>query len=419
MADIVKILQNKEAYEAPIDYIIIDGTKFTNYGAFTFMWEKSYVDDESLKRANDGSIPQINDASFFITSHVKIDFSLLSIDDYRALLKLEYEQSEHLVIVYDPLLNEKWVSQYMYIATLEMPKLWTIIENRQKGEENWEHWISVCGVKDYTVELIGTNNPCNIPATYELYIRYSDFGATSQYWRLLYNDNHTTFTYRSFNEVYNELANRVRNGYSIYSIGSSTDIDDSYIDYFRRIKRTQNEPIEYDTYDEISVNPSIYSEDTSTTRYNLAIVDKEGGLIDSIENTAFAKLPLYARVAKQTDIRVIFYATSGEPFVTSYTTNTWISLGDSDEAKAAVNASINFNGDFNTASDGSGTNFWGYEADEYSDYIMFTLQPNSNTSISQYVLNVFSGLQDHKLVLLLSLAVDESDVGIALYAQHT
>lgn len=417
MANIIEILTNdREQYEAPIDYIVVDGTKFTNYGAFTFMWEKSYIDDESLKRANDGSIPQIEDAAFFITPHLKIDFSLLSIDDYRELLRLEYENNQHFVIVYDTLLKQEWICEYMYIATLEMPKLWTIVENRQKGTENWEHWISVCGVQDYTIELIGTNNPCNIPPVYELRFLSKGKDGDSQWWGQIYSDKTTTFTFRDLSDLYEEMSKKVTDGYSVYDIGSKKDDDiDTSVSYYRK----REHKVENDNYDEIQVNPSVLTvnESGEAQTYNVAIVDKVNGLIDEQTNTSTVKLDLYVRIAEQTTIPIVFATPDGSTTspVVYFPTNTWLCAGDSEYAKEIREQVSNFSGYFNTKQDGGGADICGYEADDDEDLVMFVVNKSPSGAV-YFVLNIYGGLDQHKLISKIEFTTQKSRP-ITLYAQ--
>lgn len=167
MATIAEILrmsveQRKMAYKADgIDKVIIDGNEFTDYGAFSFLWEKSYV--KSPERSGDGTIGNLNSYATFVTPHLKIDFSMMSIDSYRVLMKLLYEKNEHIVQCYD-IVNNKFTTNNMYFSTEEMPKLWTIARAL-----NEEEWVELLGVQDYTVELIGTNtNFEELELTYNL-----------------------------------------------------------------------------------------------------------------------------------------------------------------------------------------------------------------------------------------------------------
>ena len=133
-----------------IETVIIDGNPFTDYGAFSFLWEKSYV--KSPERSGDGTIGNLNSYATFITPHLKIDFSMMSIDSYRVLMRdLLYKKNEFLVTCYD-IVNDTMTTNKMYFSTEEMPKLWTIARAL-----NGEEWVELLGVQDYTVEMIGTN----------------------------------------------------------------------------------------------------------------------------------------------------------------------------------------------------------------------------------------------------------------------
>ena len=142
--------KRKELYKVDgIEYIKIDGTVFTGYKAFTFLLEKSYV--LSPERSSGGVIDNLNSHATFITPHLKIDFSIMSIDDYRTLMGLLYSKNEFLVECYD-IVNNTITKNKMYFATEEMPKLWTIVEAL-----NGDSSVELLGVQDYVVEMIGTN----------------------------------------------------------------------------------------------------------------------------------------------------------------------------------------------------------------------------------------------------------------------
>lgn len=142
-----------ELYRAVgIDRVIIDGNEFTDYKAFSFLWEKSYV--KSPVRSGDGTIGNLNSYATFLTPHLKIDFSLMSIDSYRTLMKLIYEKNEFTVTCYD-VVNDTTTTNKMYFTTEEMPKLWTMVEALNGNEDA----IELLGVQDYVVEMVGTNAP--------------------------------------------------------------------------------------------------------------------------------------------------------------------------------------------------------------------------------------------------------------------
>lgn len=157
----------KTEYDATrISYIKIDGNTFSNYGQYQFIWEKTYV--KSPSRSASGNIGNLNSYATFLTPHLIINFSLMSIDDYRAIMRLHYEKNEFIVECYDIIYN-KPIKIKMYFGTEQMVKLYTINQKRLGSNNDWEDWIEVVGVQDYSVELIGTNNEIDlVSVTYHL-----------------------------------------------------------------------------------------------------------------------------------------------------------------------------------------------------------------------------------------------------------
>ena len=141
--------QSSNTLTKSIDIVTIDNETFTCFSAFSFLMEKTYV--KSPTRSGDGSISNLDSYAWFLTPHLKIDFSLLSIDSYRSLMRLIQSKNEFVVTCYDPV-QDKNVRHNMYFATEQMPKLWSIAKAL-----NGESWVELLGVQDYTVELIGTN----------------------------------------------------------------------------------------------------------------------------------------------------------------------------------------------------------------------------------------------------------------------
>ena len=140
----------KNNYQAKgIDKVIIDGITFSNYGAFSFIWEKSYVKEPT--RSGDGTIGNLNSYATFLTPHLKIDFSIMSIDDYRDIMTLIEEKNEFLVSCYD-VVHNTITQNYMYFTTEEMPKLFYLARAL-----NGEEYVELLGVEDYVVEMVGTN----------------------------------------------------------------------------------------------------------------------------------------------------------------------------------------------------------------------------------------------------------------------
>lgn len=149
----------KEYEAVDIAEVKIDGNRFRNYGAYSFIWEKTYP--KSPERSGNGSLGNLNSYSTFLTAHLIMDFSVMSIDDYRKIMLLHYGANEFAVECYDPIYNRK-IKAKMYFATEEMAKLYTIAQNRLLPNGQWEEWVDLVGVTEYKVELIGTNNDLDL-----------------------------------------------------------------------------------------------------------------------------------------------------------------------------------------------------------------------------------------------------------------
>jgi uncharacterized repeat protein (TIGR02543 family) len=149
----------KEYQAVDIDKVVIDGNIFKNYGQYSFIWEKTYV-KEPVRSAN-GSIENLNSYATFLTAHLILDFSVMSIDDYRKIMRLHYESNEYTVECYDTIYNHP-IRIKMYFATEEMAKLFTISQHRSLPNGGWEDWVDIVGVSDYKVELIGTNSELDL-----------------------------------------------------------------------------------------------------------------------------------------------------------------------------------------------------------------------------------------------------------------
>lgn len=138
-----------------IHKVVIDGNEFSGYKAFSFIWEKTYVKEPT--RSSNGTIGNLNSYATFTTPHLKIDFSMISIDDYRRLYKLILQKSEFNVTCYD-IVNDKKTTNKMYFAPDQFPILYTVARQLASGKDI----IELTGVRDYTIELIGTNNELDL-----------------------------------------------------------------------------------------------------------------------------------------------------------------------------------------------------------------------------------------------------------------
>lgn len=132
----------REFYEIrQLDRIKIDGTEIQGYFEYSFFKEKTYV--KSPERSSGGTIDNLNSYSTFLTPRLVIKYNYMHISDYRKLMNILYSKNEFVVECYD-IVKDQRVTHKMYFAPTEMPSI------HQRN-------LEVLGIKNYTIELIGTN----------------------------------------------------------------------------------------------------------------------------------------------------------------------------------------------------------------------------------------------------------------------
>ena len=128
----------------------VDDEIYTGYSDYTFIWEKTFV--KSPNRSMSGAMGPLDGATglpTFETPHMTATFEQMPINDYRRLVKQALSKNEFTVTCFDPIYNVETTNK-MYFGTLTSPKFIT----RADGIGV----ITLIGVSNYTVELIGTNN---------------------------------------------------------------------------------------------------------------------------------------------------------------------------------------------------------------------------------------------------------------------
>lgn len=141
-----------------LDKIWINGQEFTGmaYQGLLTVNTKTYVEEPT--RANDGSIPNINDHDTFVVPRCKVNFKYFNIYDYQRLCEA-VQSNEFYVEYWDKQFGE-FVKHKMYCEPAEMDKLYNV-------------GFDVFGVLDYEVSFIGTLNDLQ-----EFTITYNDNGGT-------------------------------------------------------------------------------------------------------------------------------------------------------------------------------------------------------------------------------------------------
>lgn len=149
-------------YETTVlDRVEIDGNVIQGYMEYSFLEEKSYF--EQPTRSLNGSIENINTYAVFFTPRLIIKYDMMHIDDYRKLMRLLQSKNEFSVVCYDPVLDKR-VTHYMYAAPTSMPVI-------------YQQYLMALGVKEFSLELIGTNNglkSCTVTYDYNLPSGYAN-----------------------------------------------------------------------------------------------------------------------------------------------------------------------------------------------------------------------------------------------------
>lgn len=151
MSSVEETITNRNGFIADgMESFSVDGVVYTGYAKYTFLWERSYL--EEPKRNGKGSIENMNEIyASFPTAHLIVDYSVMSIGDYRTMMKqlLPNGKNEFTVHCYDPI-YDKMIDVKMYFATPEKPEYYCLANSEGK--------VELLGVQNYTVELIGTNS---------------------------------------------------------------------------------------------------------------------------------------------------------------------------------------------------------------------------------------------------------------------
>ena len=124
--------------------IFIGGEEFTGIGYQGLMTvnTKTYVTEPT--RANDGSIPNIDDHDTFIVPRCKVNFKFFNVRDYQRLCRVLNSANQFPVSYFDKQFGEHR-TYMMYAEPEEMAKIYNVS-------------TSVIGVLDYEVSFIGTLN---------------------------------------------------------------------------------------------------------------------------------------------------------------------------------------------------------------------------------------------------------------------
>ena len=137
----------REAYKnSQIDRIrMFDGNKtieLTGYAEYSYLDEKSYK--AQPVRTQGGAIEEIEEYATFLTPRLIVKYNMMGIDDYRSFMKMIKGRNGFAIQCYDPV-EDKIVTNEMYVATPSMPII-------------YQQYLAALGIKEYNIEMIGTNS---------------------------------------------------------------------------------------------------------------------------------------------------------------------------------------------------------------------------------------------------------------------
>lgn len=163
-------LELQEHYKATqLDRIIIDGELITGYFEYSFLEEKSYK--EQPLRADDSSMPEIDNITTFLTPRIIIRYNMMNIEDYRKLMRKLQSKNSFDVECYD-IVEDARVKHNMYFAPPQMPVI-------------YQQYLMALGVQEFTIELIGTNNSQTYKVLYDFNIPEDVTTQISHHWRVV------------------------------------------------------------------------------------------------------------------------------------------------------------------------------------------------------------------------------------------
>lgn len=153
--DIGTVWIKKSAYKGDIEDNFTEDDKFSGYGNYSFVWHRS--DKETMERADNGSTPQIWNMPYIITGELEINFDLISIDDYRRIMKLIYGRNCFKVKTYD-IVYDRMIINEMYFQPDELPKIFTMANLLHGLGVGNDESLDLIGIQSHKTKMVGTGN---------------------------------------------------------------------------------------------------------------------------------------------------------------------------------------------------------------------------------------------------------------------
>lgn len=127
----------------------LDAETYTGYKGYSFFYELTLV---AQPERSQGGVIDLSSNAYFITPHLRIDFSLISYDDFRRLRQQQLSKLTFNLTCWDTDNNRLLEGEEVYFHPDTLPNF-QFMARRLNGEK----WTEILGAKDYTIELVGTN----------------------------------------------------------------------------------------------------------------------------------------------------------------------------------------------------------------------------------------------------------------------
>lgn len=126
----------------------LDAETYTGYKGYSFFWELTYVNQPERSQ---GGVIDLSSSAYFITPHLRIDFSLISYHDFMRLRQQQLSKTYFTLTCWDTDFN-RTITEEVYFHPDTLPNF-QFMARKLNGEK----WTEILGAKDYTIELVGTN----------------------------------------------------------------------------------------------------------------------------------------------------------------------------------------------------------------------------------------------------------------------
>lgn len=126
----------------------LDTETYSGYKGYSFFWELTLVSEP--ERSSSGVI-DLSSNAYFITPHLRIDFSVISYQDFQRLRQQQLSKLYFNLTCFDTDFGET-ITEEVYFHPDTLPNFVTMARKL-----NGEKWTEIIGASNYTIELVGTN----------------------------------------------------------------------------------------------------------------------------------------------------------------------------------------------------------------------------------------------------------------------